>query len=158
MPSRNNASGEYSYRRLDGREVGLLKELLEVFGQAFEDPKTYQGAIPGDDYLRSLLGKPHFIALVALDADRVVGGLTAYVLEKFEQDRREVYIYDLAVSGGHRRRGIATGLIEALRRIARDLKAYVIFVQADRGDGPAIRLYESFRTREDVHHFDIEVK
>jgi len=32
--------------------------------------------------LRSLLGKPHFIALVALAADRVVGGLAAYVLEK----------------------------------------------------------------------------
>jgi len=28
----------------------------------------------------------------------VVGGLAAYVLEKFEQQRREIYIYDLAVS------------------------------------------------------------
>jgi aminoglycoside 3-N-acetyltransferase I len=80
------------------------------------------------------------------------------VLEKFEQDRKEVYIYDLAVSEAHRRKGVATGLIESLRRIARELGAYVIYVQADRGDTPAIRLYESFGTREDVHHFDIEVK
>jgi aminoglycoside 3-N-acetyltransferase I len=31
----------------------------------------------------------------------------------------------------------------------------VIFVQADIGDDPAIKLYESLGTREDVHHFDI---
>ena len=122
------------------------------------DPKTYQGAVPGDDYLHSLLGKPHFIALAAIDADRVVGGLAAYVLEKFEQDRREVYIYDLAVSEAHRRKGIATGLIGSLRRTAREIGAYVIFVQADQGDTPAIRLYESLGAREDVHHFDIEVR
>ena len=151
-------SEEYSYQRLDGHDVGLLKALLRVFGQAFEDPQTYQGAVPSDDYLRSLLGKPHFIDLAALDSDRVVGGLAAYVLEKFEQDRREVYIYDLAVSEAHRRKGVATGLIESLRRISGELGAYVIFVQADRGDRPAIRLYESLGTREDVHHFDIEVK
>jgi aminoglycoside 3-N-acetyltransferase I len=32
-----------------------------------------------------------------------------------------------------------------------------MYVQADRGDQPAIRLYESLGTREDVHHFDIPV-
>ena len=47
--------------------------MLKVFGEAFEDPQTYQGSVPGDDYLRSLLGKPHFVALAALDAHRVVG-------------------------------------------------------------------------------------
>ena len=36
-------------------------------------------------------------------------------------------------------------------------RAYVIFVQADPGDMPAIRLYESLGVREDVHHFDIPV-
>ena len=161
MPRPKSRGGEYSYQRLDSHDVGLLKALLKVFGEAFEDPQTYQGAVPGDDYLRSLLGKPHFIALAALsalDSDRVVGGLAAYVLEKFEQDRKEVYIYDLAVSKAHRREGVATGLIESLRRIARELGAYVIFVQTDRGDRPAIRLYESLGTREDVHHFDIKVR
>ena len=35
--------------------------------------------------------------------------------------------------------------------------AYVIYVQADQGDVPAIRLYESLGTKEDVHHFDFIV-
>jgi aminoglycoside 3-N-acetyltransferase I len=87
----------------------------------------------------------------------VVGGLAAYELEKFEQDRREIYIYDLAVVEQHRRKGIATQLIEELRRIAKARGAYVIFVQADLGDAPAIRLYESLGRRESVYHFDIAI-
>ena len=54
-----------------------------------------------------------------------------------------------------RRKGVATGLIRALGHIAEERGAYVMFVQADRGDDPAIRLYESLGTREDVYHFDI---
>ena len=83
------------------------------------------------------------------------GGLVAYVLPKFEQARSEIYIYDLAVASMHRRAGIATMLIEALRGIARERGAYVIYVQADYGDDPAVALYTRLGTREDVMHFDI---
>ncbi len=146
-----------SYKLLSVSDVAVLKELLQVFGEAFEEPQTYQGAIPSDAYLESLLGKDHFIALVALDGRVVVGGLAAYVLDKFEQERKEVYIYDLAVSSGYRRQGIARGLINHLKTIAKERGSYVIFVQADQGDIPAIRLYESMGTKEDVHQFDIPV-
>ena len=146
---------EYAYKHLSRGDVPILKALLAVFGEAFAEPETYQGAVPSDAYLQALLAKPHFIALAALDGDDVVGGLAAYELEKFERARSEVYIYDLAVQERHRRRGVATGLIRALGRVAKTRGAYVMFVQADRGDAPAIRLYESLGTREDVYHFDI---
>lgn len=147
-----------SYKLLSDSDLHLFKELLKVFGESFEDPRTYQSAVPSDAYLESLLGKDHFLALVALAGEKVVGGLAAYVLEKFEQERKEVYIYDLAVSCDYRRQGIATGLVNRLRTIAKERGAYVIFVQADSGDIPAIRLYESLGTKEDVHHFDIPVE
>ncbi|HET6148794.1 MAG TPA: AAC(3)-I family aminoglycoside N-acetyltransferase [Polyangia bacterium] len=145
----------YTYRQIAAADLSLLKALLAVFGDAFEEPDTYQAAVPSDAYLTTLLGKPHFIALAALHGADVVGGLAAYQLEKFERERSEVYIYDLAVREDHRRKGVATSLIRALGRIAKDRGAYVMFVQADQGDRPAIRLYESLGTREDVHHFDI---
>ncbi|NOT71856.1 MAG: GNAT family N-acetyltransferase [Hyphomicrobium sp.] len=105
-----------------------------------------------------LLAKPHFITVVAETVGHGdIAGLTAYVLDKFEQDRREIYIYDLAVLKAHRRRGIATGLIAELKRIAVDLDVYVIFVQADIVDGPAIALYEKLGVKETAHHFDIPV-
>ena len=44
-----------------------------------------------------------------------------------------------------------------LQQIAKERGAYVIYVQADTVDGPAIALYESLGRREDVHHFDIPV-
>jgi aminoglycoside 3-N-acetyltransferase I len=147
----------YEFVTLTPSDVPLLKSLMRVFGDAFEDDETYQGAVPADGYLASLLGRPHIIVIVATLQGEVVGGLTAYVLDKFERDRREIYIYDLAVAAAHRRRGIATALIETLAGVARERGAYVMFVQADRGDDPAIALYESLGRREDVHHFDIPV-
>jgi aminoglycoside 3-N-acetyltransferase I len=136
-------------------QLDTLKQLLRVFGEAFDEIETYQDSIPSDEYLYSLLNSDNFIALVAAVDDKIVGGLAAYVLKKFEQERSEIYIYDLAVLDGYRRQGIATGLINKLREIARERGSYVIFVQADVGDDPAIKLYESLGTREDVHHFDI---
>jgi len=149
---------DYQNAQLTTSDVHLLKELLRVFGTAFEDVETYQGAVPGDDYLRSFLAKPHVIVVVARHEEEVIGGLVAYELDKFERDRREIYIYDLAVATEHRRKGVATGLIRELKRLARERRAYVIYVQADRGDVPAITLYESIGTKEDVHHFDFLVK
>ena len=147
----------YTYRHLRPTDLPILKGLLAAFGEAFDEVDTYQAAVPTDAYLEGLLGKSHFIALAALQGDEVVGGLAAYQLEKFERARSEIYIYDLAVREAHRRRGIATALIRNLQQIASERGAYVIFVQADTGDAPAIRLYESLGTREDVHHFDIPV-
>lgn len=143
--------------RLSAIEVDLMLSLLGVFGDAFCDAKTYQGCPPSRAYLERLLDKPQFIALVARNADQVVGGLVAYELEKFEQERSEIYIYDLAVSEGYRRLGIATALIERLRTIAAEQHAHVILVQADHGDHPAIALYTKLGVREDVLHFDIPV-
>lgn len=148
---------DHTFVELRPSDVGLLKELLGVFSEAFEDVETYQGAVPSDEYLRSLLAMAHVIVLVALSGSDVIGGLAAYELQKFERDRREIYIYDLAVASDHRRHGVARGLIAELKRIAKARGAYVISVQADRGDAPAIALYESLGTREDVHHFDFKV-
>lgn len=148
----------YIYQQLTCADVLVLKDLLRVFGEAFDEVETYQHAMPSDDYLTRLLSKKHFIALVAKRGEEVVGGLAAYELDKFERDRREIYIYDLAILEGHRRRGVATALIGELRRVAAARDVYVIFVQADLEDNPAIALYESLGTKETAHHFDIEVR
>ena len=95
--------------------------------------------------------------LAAMQDGGVIGGLAAYELKKFEQERSEIYIYDLAVDAAHRRRGVATALIRELQHIAAARGAWVIFVQADYGDDPAIALYTKLGAREEVLHFDIPV-
>lgn len=147
----------HTFKQLRAPDLALARALLALFAEAFNERDTYLERPPADEYLTSLLAKPHVLVLVALDGDAVVGGLVAYQLEKLEQARSEVYIYDLAVDEGHRRRGIATGLIRTLGKIAKDRGAWVMYVQADPIDPPAIALYEKLGTREDVHHFDIPV-
>ena len=145
----------FTVRRLVPSDVPLLRALNALFGEAFEDPEAYGGAPPDDAYLAALLAKAHVAVLVAQADDQVVGGLVAYELEKAERARREFYIYDLAVEAAHRRRGIATALIDHLRGLARERGAWVIYVQADHGDEPAVALYTGLGRREDVMHFDI---
>ncbi|WP_151633670.1 AAC(3)-I family aminoglycoside N-acetyltransferase [Noviherbaspirillum aerium] len=150
-------SDQFSIQQLRGQDIGLMHGLLAVFGDAFNDPDTYGGKRPGKNYMVRLLDSETFIALAALRHGEVIGGLAAYELKKFEQERSEIYIYDLAVSAAHRRKGVATALIAELKRMAAARGGYVIFVQADHGDDPAIALYSKLGVREDVLHFDIQV-
>jgi aminoglycoside 3-N-acetyltransferase I len=150
----------YDIRRLTSRDLPLMAALNRLFGEVFGDAESYTGRPPGPEYLRRLLDDPSFVALVALSAGEVAGGLAAYELRKFERERCEIYIYDLAVQEAQRRRGIATALIEELRRLAAERGAHVIYVQADTGeeDEAAIALYSRLGTREEVLHFDIPVQ
>src|SRR5512139_1157971 len=113
-------------RTLTAADVDLMHALLTTFAHAFEEPATYNDARPRSDYLERLLASSHFIVLAATKGDQVVGGLVAYELPKFEQERSEIYIYDLAVAAPHRRQGIAIALIQQLQVTAAARGAYVI--------------------------------
>jgi aminoglycoside 3-N-acetyltransferase I len=143
--------------RLTAADGARARSLNSMFGRAFDECEIYNARPPTDEQLRTMLGKEHIIVLAALAGGEIVGGLVAYELDKLEQARREVYIYDLAVEESFRRRGIATALIEELRPIARERGAWVIFVQAAYGDEPALALYRKIGTEEQVLHFDVPV-
>lgn len=146
---------DYTIERLGAADVDAMRALMACFADAFDDPKAYLEAEPSDAYLRGLLADESFVALVARAGGLVVGGLTAYELRKPEQERSECYVYDLAVEEAFRRQGIATALIEAMKPIARSQGAWVVFLQADLGDDPAIAVYSRLGVREDVIQFDI---
>lgn len=153
-----SASAQLEIRELAPHEVALMNDMLTMFGKAFAEPESYGAAPPGAAYLERLLDSDYFIALAALKNGEIVGGIAAYELHKFEQERSEIYIYDLAVAASHRREGIATALILEMKKIAAARGAYVVFVQADAGDEPAIALYDKLGKREEVLHFDIEIE
>ncbi|MEM8641697.1 MAG: AAC(3)-I family aminoglycoside N-acetyltransferase [Cyanobacteria bacterium P01_G01_bin.54] len=143
--------------QLKPADVQQLEAMITLFGEAFEEMATYCEKRPSQTYLKDLLARDDFIAIAALEQGQVIGGLAAYELKKFEQERSEIYIYDLAVAAAYRRQGIATAMIQNLQQIGLARGAYVIFVQADYQDPPAIALYEKLGTREQVLHFDIAV-
>lgn len=147
----------FAIQHIGCHDLQMFDQLMTMFGHAFDDVATYTGKRPDSAYVQGLLAKDYFIALAAVQDDQVIGGLAAYELQKFEQQRSEIYIYDLAVDASYRRQGVATALINHLKQIAADRGAYVIFVQADLVDDPAIALYSKLGIREDVLHFDINV-
>lgn len=145
----------FDIRTLGAGDVATMRSMLELFGEVFADASEHAANRPDDPYLAQLLARDTFIAIAATLDGAVVGGAASYVLPKYEQARSEIYLYDLAVAHAHRRKGIATALIDALRAIAAARDAWVVFVQADHGDDPAIALYSKLGAREDVLHFDI---
>lgn len=143
--------------RLKPEDDRLFAGMLDLFGSAFGDPETYGAKRPGSAYIGQLLANCAFVGLVATEEGAVVGALAGYELPKFEQERSEFYIYDLAVAASHRRRGVATALIAAIRDIAKQRRGWVVMVQADYEDDPAVALYTKLGHREEILHFDIHV-
>lgn len=143
-------------KRLGAGDVAAMHAANRLFSEVFGE-EGYHGPEPGDPHLARLLADDRFIALTAHKDGQLIGALAAYELMKFEAERSEIYIYDLAVREPFRRRGVATRLIEELRVIAHRKGAWVIFVQADPPDGAANALYEKLGTREAVFHYDISV-
>ena len=144
--------------RLTSSDLSRFRELNALFAEAFDDAESYDAKPPDDAYAARVLAKDHVIALVAIADDAVVGGLVAYELDKLEQARSEMYLYDLAVAESWRRRHVATQLIGTLQRLAAERGAWVVYVQADLGDDPAVALYTGLGVREDVLHFDLPVQ
>lgn len=140
---------------LGAADHAALRDMPALFGKAFEDPEQYGARPPGEAYLRLLLERDSFVTLTAFEGPRLGGGLAGDLLPKFEQERCEFCIHDLAVDAAHRRCGAATALIQELQRQARRRGSGCICVQADRGDDPAIALYSRLGRREGVLHFDI---
>ena len=145
-------------RRLGAGDLEGFRALNGLFAEVFEDPASYAAAPPDDAYALAQLARADTVLLLAPAEDEAVGALAGYILPKFEQARSELYIYDLAVKEAWRRRGVATALIAETRRIAREVGAWTVFVQADTipEDEPARALYRKLASEEiTALHFDI---
>jgi aminoglycoside 3-N-acetyltransferase I len=92
--------------------------------------------------------------LAALSGSEVIGGLGAYELKKFEQERSELFIYDLAIHEDFRRRGVATALIEEAKSWALSRGIHLVFIQSEFDDVPASSTYEQFAEPLQANHFE----
>lgn len=146
-------------QRLQSTDIQYFRKLMNLFAEVFDDLENYQHHIPTDQYVHDFLKEESHIVVVAIDEqENVIGGVVAYELNKFEQQRKELFVYDVGVSANHRRQGVATSLFTELKKIAQQQHAYVIFVQAEEDDNAAIAFYQSIATKALVaRHFEIDV-
>ncbi len=69
--------------QLTPNDLPLMQALLTMFGEAFDDPETYNAKRPSDAYLQRLLAGELFIALAALQGSQVIGRIYSSGVRKF---------------------------------------------------------------------------
>jgi aminoglycoside 3-N-acetyltransferase I len=102
--------------QINENNISEYYQLLDLFSNEFDDKLNYQNNLPTKEYAKKILTNKSTIILICKADNQIVGGLVAYLLAKFEQERSELYIYDLAVDSNWRRRRIATSLIYELKK------------------------------------------
>jgi len=138
--------------KLNHTDIEKFTELIFLFEDVFE-MKDFK--IPPREHLEQLLNKQDFFVFVALLNDRVVGGLTSYIMQQYYSTAPLVYIFDLAVKQDVQYRGIGKKLIAGNNEYCRSIGAEAVMVQADEADDHAIKFYRSTgATGENVIHFD----
>jgi aminoglycoside 3-N-acetyltransferase I len=98
---------------------------------------TYDG--PGDP--EGLLADPRTLLLIAFEEERPVGFVLAHELPRRHGDRAKLFVYELDVAETHRRRGIASALLDRLAGLARERGIRAGFVLTDEDDAAANALY-----------------
>lgn len=128
------------YKKLSKIDLASFKDLLNVFIDVFE-MKNFN--MPNDIYLKRLLLKEDFLVFVVLDKDKIIGGLTAYLLQQCYNEKPLVYIYDLAIMTKYQRQGIGKKLIDSIVQYSKDNEFDELFVQAEVIDDYAVEFYKS---------------
>lgn len=126
-----------SSRRASNCEIRFVESaeefqgLLEVFREVFDWEET---EFPDSSYLANLLENPQLLVLIAKAEDKIIGGLTAYVLPGYQTKKSSIFIYDLGVATSFQRQGIGKSLIDKLLDYAKKHQIQDVFVDTELED------------------------
>jgi len=132
-------SRTFNIKHLTNEDISTFTALIDLFNAVFEE----ESKIGSEANLFRLLNDRHFIVLVALAGNEVVGGLTAYDLPMYYRDSSEIFLYDLAVKPEYQRMGIGKGLIQSLKDYCSKNGIKEFFVMAHEEDEHAIEFYRA---------------
>lgn len=142
-------------RKLEPHEFTLFRELLEIFRVVFE----IQEDLPDNYHLAKLLSDPGFLVFVVRVDDRVVGGLTIFVLRNYFKVRPVAYIYDVGISPRYQRNGLGKALIDEVCTFCRLNGFEEAYVEAEGDDLDAVSFYRKTRFSKEMRavHFTYSV-
>jgi aminoglycoside 3-N-acetyltransferase I len=125
--------------RLASGDTALATRMFALMAAVFGEPEVELS----DAYVAGLLSRPSFWAIVAIEGDEIVGGLTAHTLPMTRVQGSEIFIYDIAVRTDRQRRGVGRSLVMHLRKAAAAEGIDVVFVPADVEDAHALEFYRA---------------
>ena len=117
-----------------------FSDLIKVFEEVFE---CEYFSSSDRTHLQRFLDNPNFLVFVAKTDNKLVGGLTAHILESCEAKNPSAYIYDLAVLKDLQRQGIGKLLIAFIKDYCQKNDFNELFVQAETNDNQAVNFYRT---------------
>ena len=137
--------------KLNHNEVADFKSLVEIFKEVFENEES----ISNNEHLGKLLSNPDFKVFVVRKNNKVVGGLTIYVLHRYYGNKPVAYIYDVGVTPEFQGQGLGKALIEEVCKYCQNNGFEDAYVEAERDDIDAINFYKKtkFSSEIDAIHF-----
>ncbi len=94
------------------------------------------------EHLKVFLESSNNIVLVAKMGDSGAGLIRAHILPRYDEKKQEILLHEIDVVPQYQRQGIATGLINKLKDIAKEMSASEIWVITNRSNAVAVKLYE----------------
>lgn len=142
-------------QRLGRNHEEALRDLTFLFHEVFETETPPTASL---SYLSKLLFSELLVVYNVYYDNELVGGLTAYVLHKYRDEEKELFIYDIAVKQQYQRLGLGMKLLRALQNYAKRNGFSEIFVAADVEDQHALDFYRAAGGKaSEVVHFDFTV-
>ncbi|NHE59898.1 GNAT family N-acetyltransferase [Cyclobacterium plantarum] len=143
-------------KKLSHSEVHQFQALIQVFEKVFEMENF---SMPAREYLEKVIQNPGFMVFVAEWEGKIIGGLTGHTLDKYYSEKQQGYVYDLAVSVAHQRKGVGRKLMNAVLDYCKAAGYDEVFVQAETIDKYALDFYRStpVTSEEDVRHFTYDL-
>jgi aminoglycoside 3-N-acetyltransferase I len=137
--------------KLHEREVSDFRDLVEIFKEVFENDEP----VSDDEHLSKLLSNPDFKVFAVRKNNKVVGGLTIYILQKYFGNKPIAYIYDVAVTAEYRRQGLGKALIAEVCKYCKDYGFEEAYVEAESDDLDAVSFYRKtkFDSEMNAIHF-----
>ena len=97
----------------------------------------------GVEYATQLLSNPLNLLLVAEHEHHSVGFVWGYLLQRLDRDKHQLFVYEIDVSPGARRREAGASLMNFIAGYVREHCLMEAFVLTDSDNLAAHRLYES---------------
>ena len=120
-------------KRLESRDTPLAAQVVKTF--AAKDVSL--------EYMKRFLSNPANYLIVAEAEGNLAGFLLAYALERMKEDSHKMFIYEIEVVEGFRRKGVGTALINSVLGIVRREKMMSAFVFTNHSNKGAVEFYKS---------------
>ncbi len=121
------------------KDQAMLAQQLYILFQ--EDDRVQNPSCPPLEHTKKMLERDDYHVIVAIEQDRVIGGLVAYELPMYKKDEKEMFLFEIAVHPEWRHQRIGTRLVEAIKQVCVERDVPKMFVLTSSKNQAALSLY-----------------